>query len=206
VGIDMKLEVVVLPVADVGRAADFYTKLGWRKDADRVTGTSRLLQFTPPGSPCSIIFGTGTTPSPPGSAQFLHLVVSDIETARAELVAKGVNASEVFHDAAGGYNRFDPRARASGPDPQRRTYASFVTFSDADGNGWVLQEITTRLPGRIDSKATTFASASDLASAMRRAAAAHGEHEKRIGKADANWPDWYAAHMVAEQSGEKLPS
>jgi len=206
VGIDMKLEVVVLPVADVGRAADFYTKLGWRKDADRVTGTSRLLQFTPQGSGCSIIFGTGITPSPPGSAQFLHLVVSDIETARAELVAKGVNASEVFHDAAGGYNRFDPRARASGPDPQRRTYASFVTFSDADGNGWVLQEITTRLPGRIDSKATTFASASDLASAMRRAAAAHGEHEKRIGKADANWPDWYAAYMVAEQSGEKLPS
>ena len=205
-GIDMKLEVVVLPVADVGRAADFYTKLGWRKDADRVTGTSRLLQFTPQGSGCSIIFGTGITPSPPGSAQFLHLVVSDIETARAELVAKGVNASEVFHDAAGGYNRFDPRARASGPDPQRRTYASFVTFSDADGNGWVLQEITTRLPGRIDSKATTFASASDLASAMRRAAAAHGEHEKRIGKADANWPDWYAAYMVAEQSGEKLPS
>jgi catechol 2,3-dioxygenase-like lactoylglutathione lyase family enzyme len=205
-GVDMKLEVVVIPVSDVGRAAEFYGRLGWRKDADLAKGGSRLLQFTPPGSPCSTIFGTGVTPSPPGTAQFLHLVVSDIEAARAELIRSGVDASEVFHDAAGGYNHFDPKARASGPDPQRRSYASFVTFRDPDGNGWVLQEITARFPGRIDSKATTFASASDLASAMRRAAAAHGEHERRIGKADANWPDWYAAYMVAEQSGERLPS
>ncbi|HUM10543.1 MAG TPA: VOC family protein [Myxococcaceae bacterium] len=203
--IDMKLEVVVIPVSDVGRAAEFYRKLGWRVDADRTSGDRRLLQFTPPGSPCSIIFGTRLTPSPPGTAQFLHLVVSDIVAAREELIRNGVEASEVFHDAAGGYNRFDRAARASGPDPQRRTYASFVTFSDPDGNGWVLQEITTRLPGRIDSNATTFASAADLANAMRRAAAAHGEHEKRIGAADPDWPDWYAAYLVAEQAGRELP-
>ena len=202
----MKLEVVVIPVSDVGRAADFYQRLGWRKDADIGKGDHRILQFTPPGSPCSIIFGNGVTPSAPGTAQYLHLVVSDIVAARAELVRNGADASEVFHDAAGGYNRFDPAARASGPDPQRRTYASFVTFSDPDGNGWVLQEITTRFPGRVDSHATTFASASDLASAMRRAEAAHGEHEKRTGQRDANWADWYAAYMVAEQAGEQLPS
>jgi hypothetical protein len=126
--------------------------------------------------------------------------------AREELIRNGIDASEVFHDADGGYDRFDPGARASGPDPQRRSYASFVTFTDPDGNGWVLQEITTRFPGRIDSKATAFASAPDLANAMRRAAAAHGEHEKRTGAADPNWPDWYAAYMVAEQAGAELPS
>jgi catechol 2,3-dioxygenase-like lactoylglutathione lyase family enzyme len=204
--IDMKLEVVVLPVSDVGRAAEFYRKLGWRVDADIAKGDFRILQFTPPGSPCSIIFGTGLTPSPPGSTQFLHLVVADIVAARDELVSKGVGASEVFHDAQGGYNRFDPNARASGPDPQRRTYASFLTFSDPDGNGWLLQEITTRFPGRVDSKTTNFASAPDLASAMRRAGVAHGEHEKRIGAADPNWADWYAEYMVAEQAGRQLPS
>jgi catechol 2,3-dioxygenase-like lactoylglutathione lyase family enzyme len=203
--VDMKLEVVVIPVSDVNRAAEFYRKLGWRVDADITKGSSRLLQFTPPGSGCSIIFGTGVTPSAPGTTQFLHLVVSDIEAARNELIRDGVNASEVFHDAAGGYNRFDPRARADGLDPQHRSYASFVTFNDPDGNGWVLQEITTRFPGRVDSDATTFASASDLASAMRRAEAAHGEHEKRTGQRDANWPDWYAAYMVAEQRGNPLP-
>jgi catechol 2,3-dioxygenase-like lactoylglutathione lyase family enzyme len=205
-GVDMKLEVVVIPVADVDRAAKFYERLGWRKDADFVDGKSRRLQFTPPGSPCSILFGTGLTPSPPGSAQFLHLVVSDIEAARGELVRNGVDASGVFHDATGGFNRFDPSARASGPDPKRRSYASFVTFKDPDGNLWLLQEITTRLPGRIDSNETTYTSASDLANAMRRAATAHGEHEKRIGAADANWPDWYAAYMVSEQSGKEPPT
>src|SRR5918998_1386704 len=142
----------------------------------------------------------------PGTAQHLFLVVSDIEAAREELIGKGVDASEVFHDAGGGYNFFDPRARASGPDPKRRSYASFVTFRDPDGNGWLLQEITTRFPGRLDPDATRFASARDLASAMRRAAAAHGQHEKRIGAADPDWPDWYAAYMVAEQAGEELPS
>ncbi|NIJ32326.1 VOC family protein [Sphingomonas oligoaromativorans] len=205
--IDMKLEAIVLPVADVDRAAAFYGQLGWRVDADiRTEGGGRILQFTPPGSPCSILIGTGLTPSAPGSTQFVHLIVSDIEAARAELVGKGVDASEVFHDAAGGYNRFDPAARASGPDPERRSYASFLTFSDPDGNGWVLQEITTRFEGRIDTGATGYASAGDLKDALKRAAAAHGEHEGRIGAPDADWPDWYAAYMVAEQSGVPLPT
>lgn len=202
---DMRLEVVVIPVSDVDRAASFYGKLGWRKDTDRTTGDSRVLQFTPPGSSCSIIFGTALTPSALGSARFLHLVVDDIEAARGELIDDGVDAGEVYHDASGGFNRFEPSLRASGPDPQRRSYGSFATFSDPDGNSWVLQEITTRLPGRTDADMTTFATASDLASAMRRAAAAHGEHEKRIGRPDANWPDWYATYMVAEQAGKELP-
>lgn len=203
--VDMKLEVVVIPVSDVAWSAAFYGRLGWRLDADIAKGDSRILQFTPPGSPSSILFGTGLTPSAPGTAQFLHLVVSDIEAARAELIGKGVETSEVFHDAAGGYNRFDPAARASGPDPQRRSYASFLTFEDPDGNGWVLQEITTRFPGRVDPHATSFASAAELANAMRRAEAAHGEHEKRIGAADPNWPDWYAVYIAAEQAGEPPP-
>ena len=203
---DMKLEVVVIPVSDVDRAAHFYGRLGWRLDADVAKGDRRVLQFTPPGSPCSIIFGRGVTPSAPGTAQFLHLVVSDIEAARDELIGNGVDASEVFHDAGGGYNPFDPHVRVSGPDPERRSYLSFVTFSDPDGNGWLLQEITSRFPGRIDPAATSFGSASDLASALRRAEAAHGEHEKRTGQRDTNWPDWYAAYMVAEQAGEELPS
>ena len=202
--VDMKLEVVVVPVSDVERAAQFYRKLGWRQDADTGKGDERRLQFTPPGSPCSIII-RGVGPAVPGTTQFLHLVVSDIVAAREELVRKGIDASEVFHDVAGGFNRFDRNARASGPDPQRRSYASFVTFNDPDGNGFVLQEITTRLPGRIDSKATSYSSVADFADAMRRAAKAHGEHEKRIGAADANWPDWYAAYMVAEQNGKPLP-
>jgi len=204
--IDMKLEVIVLPVADVDRAFAFYSKLGWRVDADIATpGGGRILQFTPPGSPCSVLMGTGLTPSSPGSAQFIHLIVSDIEAARAELVAKGVDASEVFHDARGGYNRFDPAVRASGPDPERRSYASFATFADPDGNGWILQEITTRFPGRIDSAETGYASVHDLADAMRRAETAHGAHERRTGVRDANWPDWYASYMVAEQAGTPLP-
>jgi catechol 2,3-dioxygenase-like lactoylglutathione lyase family enzyme len=204
--IDLKLEAIVLPVSDVDRAFAFYSELGWRVDADiRTSDGGRILQFTPPGSPCSILIGTGLTPAPPGSAQFIHLIVTDIVAAQAELVRRGVDASEVFHDAQGGYNRFDPAARASGPDPERRSYASFVTFSDPDGNGWVLQEITTRFAGRIDSATTAFASPRDLADAMRRAASAHGEHEKRLGAADADWPAWYASYMVAEQSGSPLP-
>ncbi len=146
------------------------------------------------------------TPPLPGSTQFLHLVVSDIEAAHAELVANGVEASEVFHDPSGNFNRFDPTARASGPDPNRGTYASFVAFNDPDGNGWVLQEVTTRFPGRIDSTATTFASEADLAEALRRANAAHGEHEKRTGEHDADWPDWYAKYLAAEQTGAQPPS
>ena len=203
--VDMKLEVVVIPVSDVDRAAEFYVSLGWRLDVDIREGDGRALQFTPPGSPCSIIFGTGVSPSAPGTAQYLFLVVSDIEAAREELIGKGVDAGEVFHDAGGGYNFFDPDVRASGPDPERRSYASFLTFGDPDGNVWLLQEVTTRFPGRVDPSETRFASARDLADAMRRASAAHGRHEERIGAADPNWPDWYAAHMVAEQAGEVLP-
>ncbi|MFZ0268882.1 VOC family protein [Caulobacter sp.] len=199
---EFKLEVVVLPVSDVDRAAGFYRRLGWRVDADITTdGGGRILQFTPPGSPASILIGTGLTPSAPGSAQFLHLIVSDIEAARVELLAKGAAPSEVFHDASGGYNRFAPALRAYGPDPDRRSYASFVTFSDPDGNGWVLQEITTRFPGRIDAGVTRFGSVAELAAALRRAADAHGEHEKASGGPDTNWPDWYAAHIAAEQAG-----
>ena len=204
--IDMKLEVVVLPVADADRAADFYARLGWRVDADvRVEG-GRILQYTPPGSPASILFGTGLSPAPPGSAQYLHLIVSDIEAATRDLEARGVETSGVFHDATGGFNRFDPRSRASGPDPERRSYGSFATFSDPDGNLWVLQEITTRWPGRVDPDMTSYASVRDLSEAMRRAESAHGEHERRMGGArDENWPDWYAAYMAAEQAGKPLP-
>ena len=206
---DMKLEVVVIPVSDVGRAKEFYGSLGWRLDADVARGDDfRLIQFTPPGSECSIQFGTGLTSAAPGSAQDLYLIVSDIEAARGELVARGVEVSEVFHEGAPGA-RFHPDGtdgRVSGPAPDHASYSSFASFSDPDGNGWLLQEVTTRLPGRVDPAATSFGSASDLASAMRRASAAHGEHEKRIGEADANWPDWYAEYMVAEQAGTELPT
>jgi catechol 2,3-dioxygenase-like lactoylglutathione lyase family enzyme len=202
--VDMKLEAVVLPVSDVDRAKTFYESLGWRLDADLGNADFRIVQLTPPGSGCSIQFGTGLSSAAPGAALGL-LVVSDIEAAHDELIGDGVEASEVFHDAHGGYNRFDANARALGPDPQRRTYASFVTFSDPDGNEWHLQEITNRLPGRVD-PTTTFSSAGDLARALERAEAAHGEHEKRTGQADPNWPDWYAAYMVAERAGDELPS
>jgi catechol 2,3-dioxygenase-like lactoylglutathione lyase family enzyme len=209
--LDMKFEIVVIPVSDVDRAKQFYAKLGWRLDADFADGNDfRVIQFTPPGSGCSVIFGKNVTAAAPGSAQGLYLVVSDIEAARRELIALGIDVSEAFHDAAGVYAGPDEpylfgRKRVSGPDPEHRTYRSFASLHDPDGNGWLFQEITTRLPGRIDSATTSFASVNDLAGALRRAAAAHGEHEKRIGKADPNWPDWYAAYMVAEQSGKESP-
>ena len=206
---DFKLEVVVLPVADVDRAKDFYKTLGWREDADLVTGADyRVVQLTPPGSPCSVIFGTGLTSAAPGSAEGLQLVVSDVDTARAELAGRGVEVSEVFHEGAPGarFHHDDRNGRVSGPAPEHASYGSFVSFSDPDGNSWLFQEVTTRLPGRVDPAVTSFGSASDLADAMRRAAAAHGEHEKRIGEADANWPDWYAQYMVAEQAGTELPA
>ena len=202
--VDTKLEVVAIPVSDVDRAKKFYGGLGWRLDADFSKDGGRAVQFTPPGSECSIHFGTNITPAAPGSAQGLFLIVSDIQAARAELVRRGVEVSEVFHYA--GFNRVDPKARLSGPAPERSSYGSFLSFSDPDGNGWLVQEITTRLPGRIDRAATTFGSASDLAGALRRAEAAHGEHEKRTGQRDANWPDWYATYMVAEEAGTALPS
>jgi catechol 2,3-dioxygenase-like lactoylglutathione lyase family enzyme len=201
--IDLKFEVVTIPVSDVDRAKAFYGGLGWRLDADFTAPSDHVVQFTPPGSQGSIHFGTNLTTAAPGSAQGLLLIVSDIQAARKELVGRGIEASEVFHFA--GWNRVDPTARLSGPAPDGRSYASFVSFSDPDGNGWLLQEITARLPGRVDPGAISFGSASDLAAAFRRAEAAHGEHEKRTGQRDANWPDWYAAYMVAEQSGAELP-
>jgi catechol 2,3-dioxygenase-like lactoylglutathione lyase family enzyme len=206
--IDLKLEVIVIPVSDVDGAKKFYGDLGWRLDADFPFDNGfRVVQFTPPGSGCSIQFGTKITSAAPGSAHGLYLVVSDIEAARDELVAHNVAVSEVFHAGTPGA-QFQPdgaSGRVRGPAPDHGTYRSFATFNDPDGNGWLLQEVTTRLPGRIDRAETAFTSAKDLATALRRAAAAHGEHEKRIGAADPNWPDWYAAYMVAEQAGEVLP-
>jgi catechol 2,3-dioxygenase-like lactoylglutathione lyase family enzyme len=204
--VDVKLEVVVVPVSDVDRAKEFYGGLGWRLDADVTTADdSRLIQFTPPGSGCSIQFGTDLTSATPGSAQGLYLVVSDIEAARDELVGHGVEVSEVFHEGTLG-GRFHDADRVAGPSPDGSSYGSFAAFSDPDRNGWLLQAVTTRLPGRVDSALTSFSSASDLAGAMRRASAAHGEHEKRTGQEDANWPDWYAEYMVREQAGEELPT
>jgi catechol 2,3-dioxygenase-like lactoylglutathione lyase family enzyme len=208
--VDLKLEVVVIPVADADRAKEFYGgRLGWRLDADFAFDNGfRVVQFTPPGSGCSVQFGTNITSAAPGSAQGLYLIVSDIDAGRDDLAARGVEVSEVFHPGAPG-TQFQPdgtSGRVSGPAPDHATYSSFVTFRDPDGNGWLLQEVTTRLPGRIDSADTAFASIADLASALRRAATAHGEHEKRTGEADANWPDWYAAYMVAEQAGTELPT
>ena len=204
--VDMKLEVIVIPVSDVDRAKEFYLKLGWRLDADRATGDNfRLIQFTPPGSGSSIQFGANLTSATAGSAQGLLLAVSDIEAARQQLVANGVEASEVFHCETGTACRFPGiGVRASGSQPQHLSYSSFVSFSDPDGNGWLLQEVTQRLPGRVAGD-TSYSSARDLAQAMIRAAKAHGQHEARIGKADPNWPDWYAEYMVREQSGEPLP-
>jgi catechol 2,3-dioxygenase-like lactoylglutathione lyase family enzyme len=206
--VDLKLEVVVIPVADADRAKKFYGRLGWRLDADFPFDNGfRVVQFTPPGSGCSVQFGTNITSAAPGSARGLYLIVSDIEAARNELAARGVRVSGVFHAEAPGA-QFQPEGasgRVPGPAPDHGTYRSFATFSDPDGNGWLLQEVTTRLPGRIDTAETAFASATDLATALRRAAAAHGEHEKRIGHADENWPDWYAAYMVAEHAGAALP-
>ena len=203
---DMKLEVVIIPVSDVDRAKRFYGDLGWRADADFAAGDDfRVVQFTPPGSNCSVIFGTGVTSAAPGSAQGMQLVVSDIDAARAELSAHGVDVSGVFHDAGGVFHHADAEGRASGPSTERSSYGSFVSFGDPDGNLWFVQEVTTRLPGRVATK-TTYESDDDLASALRRAAAAHGEHEKRTGEADPNWPDWYAEYMVKEQSGEQPPT
>ena len=203
------LEVIVISVSDVDRAKEFYERLGWRLDADVAAGEEfRLIQFTPPGSACSIQFGTNLTSAPPGSARGSYLIVSDIEAVRGGLRARGVEVSEVFHEGALG-GRFRPAGavdRVSGPAPDHKSYGSFASFSDPDGNGWLLQEVTARLPGRVDAPATSFASAGDLAEALRRAEAAHGKHEERIGGADPDWPDWYAEYMVREQAGEELPS
>jgi catechol 2,3-dioxygenase-like lactoylglutathione lyase family enzyme len=207
--VDLKLEAVVIPVSDVDRAKEFYGRLGWRLDADFAFDNGfRVVQFTPPGSPCSVQFGTNITSAAPGSAQGLYLIVSDIETARKELASQGVDIGEVFHAGTPGaqFRHDGTNGRVSGPAPDHQSYSSFDTFSDPDGNSWLLQEVTSRLPGRVDPVETTFASSSDLAGALRRAAAAHGEHEKRTGRRDADWADWYAAYMVAEQAGQDLPT
>ena len=209
-GLDMKLEVVVIPVSDVDRAKRFYARLGWRLDADFAAPDGwRVVQFTPPGSGCSIIFGANVTAAVPGSAQGLYLIVSDIQAAREDLLGRGVEVSEAFHAGDVHAGADEPylfgRARLAGPDPARGSYRSYGSFRDPDGNGWLLQEVTSRLAGRVDPAATTFSTADDLASALRRAARAHGEHEARTGQRDEKWPDWYAAYMVAEQSGAKLP-
>jgi catechol 2,3-dioxygenase-like lactoylglutathione lyase family enzyme len=201
--VDMKLEVVTIPVSDLDRAKKFYGGLGWRLDADFSKGHERVLQFTPAGSSCSVHFGTNVTSTAPGSVQNLFLIVSDIQAARDELVGRGVEVSEVFHYADG------PApfgGQVSGPAPNHLSYGSYASFSDPDGNGWLLQEVTTRLPGRVEADQTTFNSSTDLASALRRAATAHGEHEKRTGQYDADWPDWYAQYIVREQAGQELPS
>ncbi|MBI3474163.1 MAG: VOC family protein [Acidobacteria bacterium] len=209
--LDMKFEIVVIPVSDVDRAKEFYARLGWRLDADYDSGQNfRIIQFTPPGSGCSIIFGRGVTDAAPGSAQGLYLIVSEIAAARTELLSRGVEVSEAFHAAPGQFAGTDEpflfgHLRVTGPEPDHASYRSFASFHDPDGNGWLFQEVTNRMPGRLDPAATTFASANDLASAMRRAAAAHGRHEARTGQADQNWPDWYAEYMVTEQNGKEPP-
>jgi catechol 2,3-dioxygenase-like lactoylglutathione lyase family enzyme len=199
--VDLKLEVVVIPVSDVERANRFYGDLGWRLDADFAVGDEfRVVQYTPPGSPCSIHFGKGITSAAPGSAQGFYLVVTDIAAARTQLVDRGVEVSEVFHRVGPG------KPPESGPDPERRSYGSFATFSDPDDNRWLLQEVTARLPGRVEADGATFASSNELASALRRAEAAHGEHENRTGQRDVDWPSWYAEYMISEQAGKALPS
>jgi catechol 2,3-dioxygenase-like lactoylglutathione lyase family enzyme len=207
--VDLKLEVVVIPVSDIDRAKEFYSKLGWRLDADfRFDNGFRGIQFTPPGSACSVQFGTNMTSAAPGSAQGLYLIASDIQAARDELTGRGVEVSEVFHAGTPGaqFQSDDKSDRVNRPAPDRASYRSFATFSDPDGNGWLLQEVTTRLPDRMNAAETAFVSTEDLASALRRAEAAHGEHEKRTGQRDADWPEWYAAYMAAEQTGEELPT
>ncbi|WP_448030627.1 VOC family protein [Bradyrhizobium liaoningense] len=210
--VDLKLEVVVIPVSDVDRAKAFYARLGWRLDADFSSGEDwRVIQFTPPGSACSVIFGRNVTAAAPGSARGLYLIVSDLEAARQELLGRGVEVSEPFHGAGDVHAGPDEpylfgSVRIGGADPKRGSYSSFASFSDPDGNGWLFQEVTARLPGRIAGGATTFASTADLAAALRRAAAAHGEHETRTGGHDENWPDWYADHIVREQAGQPRPS
>jgi catechol 2,3-dioxygenase-like lactoylglutathione lyase family enzyme len=194
--VDMKLEVIVIPVSDAARAEEFYRKLGWRQDV--TPPGSGVFQFTPHGSACSLQFGKGLTSAAPGSAQKNYLIVSDLEAARNALIAAGIDVGEIFH--------FTPNGPVPGLDPERATYRSQALFTDPDGNSWLLQEITTRLPGRIDSGVTSFGSVTDLISALVRAETAHGEHEKRTGVRDANWADWYAAYMAAEQNGTELPT
>jgi len=205
--VDMHLEVDIIPVSDVDRAKEFYQRLGWRLDDDVAPLDGlRIVQFTAPGSATSITFGTGLTTAAPGSAEG-GLTVSDIEAAHDELTSRGIDTSEIWHGPP-----FPVEARQPGTDPERTSYGSFCSFSDPDGNTWLVQEVTTRLPGRIAAD-TAYASAADLVGALQRAEAAHVEHQKRTGRShlfhrsaqDENWPAWYAAYMTAEQAGTDLP-
>ena len=205
-GVDMKLEVVVIPVTDVDRAKRFYGDLGWRLDIDFAKDDQfRVIQFTPTGSQCSVIFGKGITSAEPGSAQGLYLIVSDIDAARTALLKRGIEVGETFHDAGGVFHHAGGKDRVSGPAPERRSYGSYASFSDPDGNGWLFQEVTARLPGHVDADDTRFTSSIELAAALRRAAAAHGEREQRSGTPDAEWASWYAEYIVKEQAGKPLP-
>jgi len=200
---DMRLEVVVLPVSDVDRARKFYQTLGWRLDADFAAGPDfRVVQMTPPGSACSIIFGTGITAAVPGSMQGLQLVTDDIDSARTELGGNGAPVSEVFHDAGGVFHHAGTEARVPGPAPEHKTYSSWVSFTDPDGNTWFVQEITKRLPGRATSALAAYDSVAELADALRRAEAAHGKHEQETGQPDPDWPNWYAQYMADERAGQ----
>ena len=205
---DMHLEIMIIPVSDVDRAKEFYQRLGWRLDDDVAPLDGlRIVQFTAPGSAASITFGTGLTTAAPGSAEG-GLTVSDIEAAHDELAGRGIDASQIWHGPP-----FPVEARQPGPDPDRTSYGSFCSFSDPDGNTWLVQEVTTRRPGRITAD-TAYASTADLASALERAEAAHAEHQKRAGRShllrrsgqDENWRGWYAAYMTAEQAGTDLPA
>jgi catechol 2,3-dioxygenase-like lactoylglutathione lyase family enzyme len=196
---DMRLEVVVLPVSDVDRAKKFYQGLGWRLDGDFPFNENfRVVQLTPPGSATSIIFGKGITAAKPGSVDGLHLVVDNIDSARSELAGLGAKVSEVFHDAIAPFHHAGTAERVSGPAPNHQSYGSWLSFADPDGNSWFVQEITNRLPGRSTSALAVYGSVAGLAAALRRAEAAHGKYEQKLGHRDENWPDWYAQHMVEE--------
>lgn len=203
---DMKFEIAVLPVSDVDRAKAFYAGLGWKLDMDFSRGDFRVIQFTPPGSSASIIFGRGITSIAPGSTQGLYLIVSDIDIARAGLIAAGANVSEVFHDGGGIFHHAGTEGRISGPAPQRHSYGSYASFADPDGNGWWLQEVTSRLPGHALGPGTRFESPIELARALRRARAAYDVPGKRSGLPDTDWPTWFADYLVAEQAGTALPT
>jgi catechol 2,3-dioxygenase-like lactoylglutathione lyase family enzyme len=207
--VDMRFEVQIIPVSDVDRSKQFYQRLGWRLDSDVAPLDGlRIVQFTPPGSAASVTFGQGLTAAAPGSAEG-GLIVSGIEAAHAELAGRGIETSEIWHGPP-----FPPEARQPGPDPEHTSYGSFFSFTDPDGNIWLVQEVTTRLPGRVDGTGTAFASTADLASALRRAEAAHREHEKRAGQShlfhrpghDEDWSAWYAAYLASEQAGTDLPA
>ncbi|MGW4381040.1 VOC family protein [Kitasatospora sp. NPDC004531] len=193
--VEFKIEVIVLPVSDVDRAKEFYRRIGFREDID-YSGPDgfRVVHFTPPGSAASLIVGSGVTDAAPGSEQGVHLIVADVVAARAELLAAGVEVGEVFHDAGGVFHHAGTAGRVAGPHPERRSYGSFASFADPDGNTFVLQEVTTRGPGRIGH--VVYRSAAEVEAALRDAAAAHGEHERELGRTDPDWPAWYAAHMA----------